>query len=436
MAHAGEEIALGAGRRLRLPLGLAQLIDQFGQLLGVPPLRAVSLFEIAGVIGQCRFGAPALGDVAHVAREHRRSVGGNRRDDDLDRKRLSSLADGRQLETLVQQHRVAGIEIPRQTGPVRLGFAGGNNQFGQLDADRLGRAVAEGPLRGRIELYDAAALVHHDDAVQRDVQNGIVASPGVSRIGLRELACPNLLFERRRTVRRIAHLQDASTAGDEQEYVFEDDPCGVLDPAPLTRHQDAVNRLRPQGPTQHVIQGDDDGGRDENFPVAIEGQKGERAKDVKVGFDASAGEVDEQRAHQHLGDGDRVTRRRLAGPKPPQESGEQADRAADDDGRPDMEMRAADRTGPGKRRHPQREHDPGDPLEPHQTGEQPVGALVDVLLVRGEELAGSTPDRLRRCNRCIVKGHDRRSLLNGVRCRMQTVDSRKRSCARDPAGRH
>ena len=276
---------------------------------------------------------------------------------------------------------------------MRLAFVGGNNQFGQLDADGLRRAVAEGPLRGRIELHDPAGLVHQDDAVERDVEDGIVASPGVSRIGLRQLARANLLFERRRAVRRLAHLRDAATAGDDEEDVFEDDPGGVLHPAPLARDQHAVDRLRPEGPAQHVIQGDDDGGRNQHPPVAIEGEKGERPEDVKMGFDASAGEVDEQRAHQHLRDGDGVARRGLARSKQPQESGNRLIDAADDDRRPDVQMRATDGTGPGKRRHPQREHDAGDPLEPHQPREQPVGALVDVLLVRGEQLARSTRHR-------------------------------------------
>ena len=53
-----------------------------------------------------------------------------------------------------------------------------------------------------------------------------------------------------------------------------------------------------------------------------------------------------------------------------------------DDRRPDVQMRAADRAVPRQRRHPQREDDARDPLEAHQAGEQPVGAPVDVVLVR------------------------------------------------------
>ena len=41
VAHAGEELALGAGRRFGLPLRDAQLIDQRRQLLRVLPLRLV-----------------------------------------------------------------------------------------------------------------------------------------------------------------------------------------------------------------------------------------------------------------------------------------------------------------------------------------------------------------------------------------------------------
>ena len=57
------------------------------------------------------------------------------------------------------------------------------------------------------------------------------------RVGLRQLACPNLLFEGRRAVRRVPHLRDAATNGDEEKHVFEDHPGGVLEPAPLTDDQ-------------------------------------------------------------------------------------------------------------------------------------------------------------------------------------------------------
>ena len=69
-----------------------------------------------------------------------------------------------------------------------------------------------------------------------------------------------------------------------------------------------------------------------------------------------------------------------------EQRGEQADDAADDDRGPHVQVGTADAAVPRQWRHPQREDDAGDPLERHQTGEQPVGALVDVPLVLSDEL--------------------------------------------------
>ena len=103
--------------------------------------------------------------------------------------------------------------------------------------------------------------------------------------------------------------------GDDEEDVLEDDPRRVLQPAPLAGDQHAVHRLRPEDPAQHVIQRDDDGRRNQHAPVAIEREKRERAEHVEVRFDAAAGEMDQQRAHQHLRRRNRVARGRQARPQ-------------------------------------------------------------------------------------------------------------------------
>ena len=89
--------------------------------------------------GQRRFGAPALGDVAQVAGEHRRSVGGDWRDGDLHRKLLAvPCGSADQLETPVQARRLAGSRDNwRQRRAVGVALVGGNDQLGQLDADGL-----------------------------------------------------------------------------------------------------------------------------------------------------------------------------------------------------------------------------------------------------------------------------------------------------------
>ena len=133
------------------------------------------------------------------------------------------------------------------------------------------------------------------------------------------LARADLVLERRRALSRLLHFLDAAAAGDEQEDVLEEDPGRVLQPAPLTRHHHAIHRLRPEHAAQHVIQRDDDRGRNQDPPVPVERQERERTKYVEVRFDAAAGEVDQERTHQHLRDGDDVPRRRQAGSKQAQE---------------------------------------------------------------------------------------------------------------------
>ena len=169
-----------------------------------------------------------------------------------------------------------------------------------------------------------------------------------------------------------------------------------------------------------VIERDDDRRRDEHPPVAVEREERQRAEDVEVRFDAAAGQVDEQRAHQHLRDGDGVARRRAA------RAG--TARAAPEDRQMTPPRKIAAQTCrcvrltrpvPGQRRHPQREDDAGDPLERHQAGEQPVGALVDVALGYWR-----TSSSARRDSTVMIPLIVRR-----------TADSRRRSCRGDRPGR-
>ena len=44
-----------------------------------------------------------------------------------------------------------------------------------------------------------------------------------------------------------------------------------------------------------MIEADDNRGRNEHAPVAIEGENDERTENVKVRFDSAAGHADEQR---------------------------------------------------------------------------------------------------------------------------------------------
>ena len=153
-----------------------------------------------------------------------------------------------------------------------------------------------------------AGRIDHHHAVERHVENGVVARGGVARLGLRFLAGAHFVFERGGAFGGLAHLGDAAHARHHEEDVFEHHPGRVLEPAPLAGDHHAVDRLRPEHAAQHVIERDDDGGRNQHAPVAIEREEGERAEDVEVRFDAAAGQVDQQRAHQHLRHGDDVAR--------------------------------------------------------------------------------------------------------------------------------
>jgi hypothetical protein len=59
----------------------------------------------------------------------------------------------------------------------------------------------------------------------------------------------------------------------------------------------------PERAAEEVIGHHDGRADDQDLPVAVEGQEGERAEDVEMGLDSPAGQVDQQRADEHLGDG-------------------------------------------------------------------------------------------------------------------------------------
>ena len=130
--------------------------------------------------------------------------------------------------------------------------------------------------------------------------------------------------------------------------ILEDDPGGMLEPAPLAGDQHSVDRLRPEVAAQHVIERDDDGGRNEDTPVAVDREEGKRAEDVEMRFDAAAGQVNQQRAHQHLRDGNRVARRGLTRTEHAEHRREQTDRAAQKHRSPDVHVRAAGDAVPGE----------------------------------------------------------------------------------------
>ena len=131
-----------------------------------------------------------------------------------------------------------------------------------------------------------------------------------------------------------------------------------------------------------MVDGHDRRRGNQHPPVAIERQHRQRTEHVKMRFDAAAGEVNQERAHQHLGDGNRVSGERGARSEQRKGGRKQTDEAAEDQRRPDVDVDLAVGAGPGARRHDQRKDDGREPLPAHQVGEHPVGPLVQRLLVR------------------------------------------------------
>jgi hypothetical protein len=103
-------------------------------------------------------------------------------------------------------------------------------------------------------------------------------------------------------------------------------------------------------------------------------------------LDPSAGQMNQQRAHQHLPHGDCVARARGTGPQKRQRDRKAADGAAEEDGGPDVHVDLARRAGPSARRDPVRCGNPQQPLHRHQDGEHAVGLDEQIAAEAGEDL--------------------------------------------------
>ncbi len=187
----------------------------------------------------------------------------------------------------------------------------------------------------------------------------------------------------------LPHLDDALEAGAEEHRVLEEDPARVLEPAPVALRRDPEDGEREVDAAQDVVDGDDDGRREEDLPVAVEGDEGERAEDVEVCLDPAAREVDEERRHHHLGGGDHVARDRPALAQDRDRDREERDRPSEEDRGEDVDVDR--RLGPAPRpgRDEERRRDRPDPLEDHETGEQTVGLAAHSENVLGEERLGA-----------------------------------------------
>ena len=119
-----------------------------------------------------QLGAPALGHVAHVAAEERRSGQVRARDGQLDGEGAAVGAHGGELDRVADDPPGAGVHVALQAAAMVLAQGTGrDHDLRELAADHLLGAVAEGRLGGRVDLDDVPAAVHRDDAVEGGVED-------------------------------------------------------------------------------------------------------------------------------------------------------------------------------------------------------------------------------------------------------------------------
>ena len=254
----------------------------------------------------------ALGDVAHVAGEAGLIGEVDPGDRELDGKRRSVGAHPRELEPLVEHHRLAGLEVARQPHAVALAQLRRHDQLGQLAAHRLVRAVTEGGLGRGVELEDPAAVVDADHRVERDLQHRLVPCPGRAQVigvpaPLHRLA--DLIAERGHHLEQLGielarlarveldHAQHAARAAEGEAE------AGVqARPASGRRAREVRVVLDIRYP-RRLARGPHAAGQ------SLAGRQAQAARDAHEVRVVHAGRAPRLHAHEHAG----VTRRRLPG---------------------------------------------------------------------------------------------------------------------------
>src|SRR5207237_40715 len=110
--------------------------------------------------------ALALGDVAQETDERSVPAAGNPRDRQLDSERISVAAARGELETALEDVRLARLALPAKTGAMRIAVRRRNDDLGHLPAKDIGARIAEEPLRRRVELGDRPVLIDRDDGIK------------------------------------------------------------------------------------------------------------------------------------------------------------------------------------------------------------------------------------------------------------------------------
>ena len=153
-------------------------------------LRSV---QVGLTLSQRFFSSFALGDVADVPGELRRTGRGDARDRELDGKFLAARSNRRQFDAATENLGHARGEVSGQPLPVAVAQRRRDDDIRDLTAKDILPAMAEHLLGGRVELRDAASRVNGDDGIERSLHGGRVACFAASDLGFGPLVLGDIM---------------------------------------------------------------------------------------------------------------------------------------------------------------------------------------------------------------------------------------------------
>ena len=127
------------------------------------------------------FGAHAAGDVADESAEHEVVAESDRRDRQFHREFGAVAMQRRHLDALVQHPRDAGLDVAMQAAAMLIAQALGDDEVGELAAQRFGTRPAEELLGVRIPAGDDSLVVDRHHAVECGFDDELVALLGKSQ---------------------------------------------------------------------------------------------------------------------------------------------------------------------------------------------------------------------------------------------------------------
>src|SRR4051812_6675336 len=121
----------------------------------------------------------------------------------------------------------------------------------------------------------------------------------------------------------------------------------MLDRPPRAGAEDSVNGRGQVNPSQKMIEAYQDRRRHEHTPIPVKRENDQRTKDMKMGLDAAAGQGNQQRRHEHLGDRNNVAGGSSSRPGSRHPDWEKTDGAPDEYCRPNVDMNLTRAAFPG-----------------------------------------------------------------------------------------